>query len=233
MKTIISSDAERVEKAVMQICRLLDEKPDAVVAVSAGEDCLPLYAMLADLCAQGKACLSRARFFTVGEFEGLSEDDERSCQGMLYSSFGNADAAMDRFCFLTAENADSYDERIKAAGGLDLAILGVGINGRIGFNEPATPFDSRTHRQKLAPATRRELAGLFGSEEQVPEFGLTIGIKTIVEAREIIVTAAGESKAKAVFDMLYGRDDSTVPAAFLQLPPEVTIYLDESSASKL
>ena len=85
----------------------------------------------------------------------------------------------------------------------------------------------------LNAATRRELAESFGGEERVPVFGLTMGIKTLVEARETLIVSLGASHAKAVFDSLYGRDDSTVPAAFLQLYPNVTLYLDEESAAKL
>ena len=91
----------------------------------------------------------------------------------------------------------------------------------------------RTRRQKLAPASRRELAALFGGEENVPVYGLTMGVKTLVEARRILVTASGAERAKAVFDMLYGRDDSIVPAAFLQIPPDVTVLVDEAAAAGL
>ena len=135
--------------------------------------------------------------------------------------------------FLTAESLDGYDAAIAAAGGLDLALLGLGDNAHIGYNEPATPFSSLSHRQKLTDATKRQNAPVFGSAEAVPEYGYTMGIYTLVWASEIIVLAFGEEKADAVHKMLYGRNDSTVPAAFLQIPRDVTVYLDEEAASKL
>ena len=112
-------------------------------------------------------------------------------------------------------------------------MIGIGHNGHIGYNEPGTPFDSLTRIQILAPATRRQLADTFGGEEKVPEKAVTMGIKTITGARDIAVLAFGEDKAAAVFEMLYARDDSVIPAAFLQIPVNVTVYLDEAASSKL
>lgn len=227
MKTIVSSNPERVERAAEMMAALLRGKPNAVIALSAADDCLPVYRRLA---AYVDLSLSEARFFAVTEFEGLTENDERACYKRLSAAFVGSGAS---FTFLSAENLEQYESLVAEAGGLDLAVLGLGINARIGFCEIATPFDSRTHRQKLAPASRRELAPLFGSEDKVPVYGLTMGVKTLVDARSILVTASGEERAKAVFDMLYGRDDSIVPAAFLQIPPDVTVLLDEAAASKL
>ena len=134
--------------------------------------------------------------------------------------------------FLTGDNWQDYDRLIEEAGGLDLAVLGIGDNGHIGYNEPATPYDSRTHRQKLTDATKRQNAAIFGSAEAVPDYAWTMGIKTLVLARQILVLAAGEEKAQPVFKMLYARDDSVVPAAFLQLPLNVEVYVDEAAGAK-
>lgn len=233
MKRIIGTETERVEQCAAAICRVLREKPEAVLALSAGADCLPVYRRVVRCCAEEELNLANATVFLVDEFEGLSDDDARSCRNRLISALEGTGGSCTQIKALTRENLENVDREIRAAGGLDLAVLELGINARFGFNEPATPYDSRAHRQKLTPATHREYAELFGSEEQVPDYGLTLGIKTIVEAREILATASGERKAKAAFDMLYGRDDSTVPAAFLQLPFEVTVYLDKAAASKL
>lgn len=226
MKTIISTQDDCLNGAAAHVRRLLAEKPDAVIALSAMDDALMLYRELA-----GEQSLSKARLFSVAEFE--SGEGPAICHDRLRAALAATGAREGNCVFLSEENAGDYDARIAAEGGLDLAVLGIGVNARVGLNEPATPYASRTHRQKLAPATRRELAGLFGGEEKVPEYGLTMGIKTLVEAKEVLLIAFGEIRAKAVFDMLYGRDDSTVPAAFLQLPPNVTVYLDESAAAKL
>lgn len=165
------------------------------------------------------------------EFEG--ETGENSSRRSIERLAAETDLDLNNCVFLTGENFSAYDDIISAAGGLDLAVLGLGMNAHIGYNEPATPYSSITHVQKLTAPTRRQLAAAFGGEENVPERAFTMGIKTIVSARQIMVIALGAEKAQPVFDMLYGRDDSVVPAAFLQMPPEVTVYLDPAAAEKL
>ena len=114
-----------------------------------------------------------------------------------------------------------------------MAVLGLGVNAHIGYNEPAVPYDSLTHRQKLTDKTKAQLAESFGSVDAAPQYARTMGIKTLVSARKTLVLAFGEDKAWAVFQMLYARDDSVIPAAFLQLPFDVTVYADPAAAAKL
>ena len=230
MKTVISNTEELSDKAAAQVKELLAEKPEAVLALSAGEDCVRLYERLAQMQRAGEISFSRAKFFAVTEFCG----EEHSVKSMLTEAFLRpVDADRNNCFFLTEENLEQYDEMLSASGGIDLALLDIGLNARIGFNEPATPFDSLSHRQKLSDSSRRELSPFFGTEEKVPEYGLTMGIKTLVSARNILLLASGESRAEPVFNMLYGRNDSFVPAAFLQIPLNVTVYLDGASAQKL
>ena len=232
MKTIVRSREDCCREAAQQICRLLERKPDAVLALAAGRTVAPLYEELARLCDAGELSMKQARVFAVTEFEGVPE--EQSCRHMLEQALlSRTDLAPANCHFLSAETAERYEDAIQAVGGLDLAVLGLGDNAHVGYNEPATPYDSRTHRQKLTDATRRQLVWRFGSEEAVPAFAWTMGVKTIVEAREILVLAFGEEKAKPAFQMLYARDDSFVPAAFLQLPLNVTVYLDPAAAAKI
>ena len=229
MKTSVAASEEILQQAASAVAAVLAAKPDAVLTLGANDECLRLYRLLA-----GRCDLSRARFVALTEFEGLSADDPRSCRERLREALlRDADPTGERSIFLSPENLDELDGELAEAGGLDLVILGVGERGRIGFNEPATPFDSAPHRQKLTRATKRELASLFGGEEPVPDYGLTLGIKTITEARQIFVLALGELRADPVFRMLYARTDSFVPAAFLQLPPKVSVYLDEAAAQRL
>lgn len=165
------------------------------------------------------------------EFEG--ETGELSSRRSIERLATETDLDLNNCVFLTEENFTAYDDMISEAGGLDLAVLGLGMNAHIGYNEPATPYSSLTHVQKLTAPTRRQLAAAFSGEKNVPERAYTMGIRTLVSAKRIMVIALGAEKAQPVFDMLYGRDDSVVPAAFLQLPPEVTVYLDPAAAEKL
>ena len=232
MKTIILSREDCCREAAEQIRALLTAKPGAVLALAAGRTMEPLFGELARLCAAGELSLKKARLFAVTEFEDCPA--ELSCRRQLEQSLvGKTDLSPENCRFLSAETAEGYEEAIRAAGGLDLAVLGLGDNGHVGYNEPATPYASRTHRQKLTDATRRQLAERFGGEEKVPAYAWTMGIKTLVEAREIFVLAFGEEKARPVHQMLYARDDSYVPAAFLQLPLQVTVWLDQAAAAKI
>ena len=232
MKTIILSREDCCREAAEQIRALLAEKPEAVLALAAGRTMEPLFGELSRLCAAGELSLEKARLFAVTEFEDCPA--ELSCRRQLEQSLvEKTDLSPENFRFLSAEAAEGYEEAMRAAGGLDLAVLGIGDNGHVGYNEPATPFASRTHRQKLTDATRRQLAERFGGEEKVPAYAWTMGVKTLVEAREIFVLAFGEEKARPVHQMLYARDDSYVPAAFLQLPLQVTVWLDQAAAAKI
>lgn len=223
-----------LEQAAKHVKALVEKKPGACIALSTEEDCLRLYERIAGMCEQGEISFAGAKFFSVTEFCGLEDGDGRACKNRLRSSLLNSIGADRENCFfITEEDAGNYDELIEKAGGIDLAVLGIGANARIGFNEPATPFDTLSHRQKLTASTRRELADTFESEENVPEYAVTMGIKSLVSARDIVVLSSGESHADAVFKMLYGRNDSVVPAAFLQIPMNVAVYLDEASAQKL
>lgn len=232
MKTIISDSSAVVTKAAAHIKRVLDKKPDAVLALAAGRSLERLYKELVRLFEAGELSLKDARIFSVAEYDEAPE--ALSCRRALEEGLlRRTDIRAENGCFLSRENLDTYDKMIERAGGIDLAVLGIGANGHIGFNEPATPFDTYTHIQKLTDATKRQNAGVFGGEELVPAYGLTMGIKTITSAREIILLALGGEKAQAVFRTVYGKTESYTPASFLQLPLEVTLYLDSEAADKL
>ena len=232
MKTIVCEKEECCRRAADQIQGLLREKPTAVLALACGRSMQPLFEELAKRCTAGELSLAEARVFAVTEFEDCSE--KLSCRGELERELlARTDLRPENCFFPDAGSGEAYEAHIAAAGGLDLAVLGLGDNAHFGYNEPATPYDSRTHRQKLTDATRRQLAQRFGGEEAVPVYAWTMGVKTVLEAREILVLAFGEEKAKPAFQMLYARDDSFVPAAFLQLPLNVTVYLDPAAAAKI
>lgn len=232
MKSLIFDLPGAVNAGAEQVKRVLNEKPGALLAISAGRSTKLLCERLSEMFREGELSLRDARLFAVTELEGVNH--VQSCRHFLTEELiERTDFRPENCTFLSGENLEKYDDMIALAGGIDLAVLGLGDNAHIGYNEPATPFDSLSHRQKLTDATRRQLAGQFGGEDQTPEFALTMGIKTLVSAREILVLAFGEKKAEPVFKMFYARNDSAVPAAFLQLPFSVTVCLDSAAAAKL
>lgn len=234
MKTIVSSRQEAVRAAAEQVLELIRKKPDAVLAIGAGEDELGILDAVASRAAETQLSLASLRLLAVCEFDGPAREREQSARARLIRHLiDKTDAQEEKLFVPDADAPERYDALIRELGGLDLAVLGLGENARVGFNEPATQFDTHTHVQKLTDRTRRELAALFGGEEAVPQRGVTMGFQELCSAREILVIALGESKSKALFHMLYGRDDSVYPAAFLQLPLNVTVYADVSAASEL
>lgn len=232
MKTLVLEKEECLGQAVERIAQLLAEKPDAVLAFSAGRTMKPLFARLSERCAAGTLSLRTAKVFAVTEFEDVDEKSSARAQ-LMHELVERTDLPLENCHFLSAENAENYDALIAEQGGLDMAVLGLGVNAHVGYNEPAVPFDSRTHRQKLTDKTRTQLAAAFGSADMAPTHAWTMGIKTLVSAREILVLVFGEEKAWALFQMLYARDDSVIPAAFLQLSPEVVVLADPEAAQKL
>ena len=112
-------------------------------------------------------------------------------------------------------------------------MLGLGEDCHIGYNEPGTLFDTFTHVQKLTDRTRRQLLARGFSEGEIPERAVTMGVRTLTDARKILLLAFGEAKAAAVFQMLYAKTTSYIPAAYLQIPPEVTVILDVAAAARL
>jgi len=233
MKTIILPYDELCIDAAERIVSLIRQKQNACLALSAGEEQEGVYEALVMLCKGRGVSMSGCSIFLTNEYEGIPPDREQSClyrlRGLLFGSGADGDKI---FC-PGAENTDSFDELIALKGGLDMALLGLGDNCRIAFNEPGTAYASLSHRQKLTDATKREKAELFGSFEAVPDYGYTMGINTIISARQQILVAAGEEKAEAVFNTLYARNDSYRPSAFLQIPAQVSLYADPDAAAKL
>jgi glucosamine-6-phosphate deaminase len=240
MKIIIDKKENTAAAAAERYAELLTKKPDAVLGFTPGRSALPLYGELARRCAEGSLSFKNASAFCACEFEGIDHADARSVHGFMDKNlFSRTD--IDRGsvfypCSCAGQESgevQKYDADIEKAGGMDLMVLGIGMDGSIGFNEPATPFESFTHSQLLTDSTRGHLASSFGSEDAVPERGVTMGIKTIMAARAVIMFACGEDKADIIHKMVYGKTVTFVPASMLQLHLDMTLYLDEAAASKL
>ncbi|MEO8908885.1 MAG: glucosamine-6-phosphate deaminase [Gemmatimonadaceae bacterium] len=131
------------------------------------------------------------------------------------------------------DECDAYEAAIKAAGGIDLQILGIGKTGHIGFNEPGSGVDSRTRRISLDTVTRRDAAGDFFGEDNVPTEAITMGVATIMEAREIALVATGEHKAAIIKRAVEGEPDPDVAATYLQRHPNAVFYVDPAAAAEL
>ena len=227
MKTEICKNTnDLVEIAIKAIQNQLNTKPDSVLALACGETMKPLWAALSGVSMQ------EARVLCVTELIGAEE--AKTCRHALTEGLIERTDLRPENCFFPDPDApEAYDRLIDDLGGVDLAVLGIGEDCHIGYNEPGTLFEARTHVQKLTDRTKRQLIKRGFTEADMPEYAVTMGIHDLTKAREILLLAFGEDKAAAVYQMLYAKTTPYIPAAYLQIPPEVTVLLDEKAAGKL
>ena len=217
MKIIIDSADKISGIAASMIAEHAKAHPGCAIAFAAGRSTKRVYEALAAMDVKE---LAECRAFTVCEYEGLEADDKRSCAYRLNEELYSK-AGITKIYTPTAENADKFDAEIAACG------------GHIGFNEPATPYDSYTRSVLLTDKTKQMNAYLFGGVESVPEKAVTMGLKTICEAKNVILVAFGSEKAEIIHQLVYGKTSTYVPAAMLQMHMNMTLLLDDEAAEKI
>lgn len=216
-------------------------KPRIVLGLPTGRTPVALYREIRSRSQRGHVDWSQVRTFNLDEFAGLGAGDAGSYRAYMQAELFdhvrieplNVGMLDGRAGNLAAECA-RYERAIDQAGGIDIQILGIGANGHIGFNEPADALEAETHVAALQAETRAANAGLFGGDAgRVPTHALSMGMATILHAREIVLMATGEEKAGAVAGMVDGPITTRLPASFLQVHPRVTVMLDRGAALRL
>lgn len=241
MKVLILHDAAAaIARAGDIVSRSLRARPDTVLGLATGGTMLPFYD---DLVARHEAdglSFAQAVTFNLDEYVGLSPDHPCSYHRYMREAFfDRVDLDPARTHLPRGDSpdpqveAEAYEARIAAAGGIDLQILGIGRNGHIGFNEPTASLGSRTRIKTLTDDTRRANQRYFASFDETPRYAITIGVATILEARATLLLATGEAKAEAVARMVEGPLSAACPASALQLHPDATIVLDGEAAASL
>ena len=233
---IVNTPAEAGAVAADRIAALVARKPDAVLGLATGSTPLPVWAALRERGVD----LSQARGFALDEYLGLPPGHPESYRSVIAREVVEPlglDPALVRVPGDDGGPVETagarYEAAIRAAGGVDLQILGIGRTGHIGFNEPGSSLASRTRVKTLTDATRADNARFFASPEEVPRHCLTQGLGTILEARELVLLAFGDAKADAVAGAVEGPVSASLPASVIQMHPEVTVLLDEAAASRL
>ena len=209
-------------------------QPSIVLGLPTGRTPLGLYRELRERSGGDRIDWSGVRTFNLDEFAGLPPDSEYSYRAYMQAElFDHVSIAPANIGFLNGAAADlkgecrRYEEAIEAAGGIDLQILGIGANGHIGFNEPDEGLCANTHIAVLTQETRESNASRFGGDyARVPERALSMGMATILHAREIVLIATGPEKADAVHGMIEGLITTRLPASILQVHPRVTVMVD-------
>lgn len=226
--------------AANRVGRLIASRPGAVLGLPTGETPLGMYRELVGRVREGRLDVSAAIAFSLDEFHGLPPEHPASfCSFLRRHFFEPAGIPPSRTRCLCGDAPDPeaecavHEAAIAAAGGIDLQVLGIGRNGHIGYNEPGTPFSSRAHVAPLAPETREAAAAAFGAFELVPLRGVTLGIQSILAARQVMLLASGAEKAGAVKAALRGPVTPEVPASALQGHPALTVVVDAAAAALL
>lgn len=237
MKIEVVADYEALSKrAAAFVLEVVAERPESVLALPTGNTPIGMYEQMVKACREGKADFSRLWLFALDEYAGVAPEDEHSFGFFLKSHFINPVGLTERFDHLhgnapdLAKECTRYEAAMAAKGGLDLAVLGLGVNGHIAFNEPGTSFDSLTHVVDLAVSTREANAGYFPDGFRIPDQGVSMGIGTVLAARRILVIASGKSKAPIVNRIITEPPTVDIPASALKGHPNVLLLLDEEAA---
>ncbi|MES2307492.1 MAG: glucosamine-6-phosphate deaminase [Verrucomicrobiota bacterium] len=241
MEIIIQPDAKAgCEYASKLISNLIKQKPNAVLGLATGGTPVPVYQSLIQKHKNEGLDFSKVKSFNLDEYIGIQPTHSASYQYYMKTNLfdhvnirpENAKVPNGMASDIEAHCQD-YEAQIKAAGGLDLQLLGIGGEGHIGFNEPSSSLASRTRVKTLITRTREDNKRFFLPGEEVPHHVITMGIGTIMEARTIVLLAFGASKAEAIAHSLEGPITSRIPASILQMHPKTIVLLDEAAASKL
>ena len=242
MKIIRAKDYQDMSrKAANIISAQVIMKPDCVLGLATGGTPVGTYAQLVAWYNKGDLDFSEVTTVNLDEYRGLPKEHPQSywyfMNENLFSKV-NIDPAKtnlpDGSNLDTAAECARYNGIIHKLGGIDLQLLGIGPNGHIGFNEPGEAFELETHCIDLAPTTIEANKRFFdGNENLVPKQAYTMGIKTIMQARKVLVVANGKAKAQAVKDAVTGPVTPACPGSILQLHPDCILVADEEALSLL
>lgn len=240
MDIIICQNAEEAsQRAAAIITDAIRRTPATVLGLATGSTPLPLYT---EMIKAHKAGLdySQVRTFNLDEYHGVAPDHPCSYRAFMNDNlFAHLNIPLastrvpDGLARDTAAHCAEYEAAIKAAGGIDIQVLGIGSDGHIGFNEPASSFASRTRLVALTRQTIADNARFFASADEVPRHAISMGVGTILEAKKCLLLCFGANKAKAVRAALEGGISQFTPASALQLHPDTTVFLDEAAAADL
>ena len=215
-------------------------KPDCVLGLATGSTPIGTYKVLIERCAAGDLDFSQVKSINLDEYVGLSGEHDQSYRYFMNNNLFNhinIDKANTNVPNGLAEDVDAecerYNDVINTLGPIDIQVLGMGHNGHIGFNEPDDHFPLETHKVDLAQSTIDANARFFASADEVPRQALTMGIKTIMQAKKVLVVVSGKDKAEIVKKAFTGPVVPQVPASILQMHPNVLLVGDRDALSLL
>ncbi|HDK7138126.1 TPA: glucosamine-6-phosphate deaminase [Clostridium botulinum] len=237
---VVDNYEEMSKKAAAMIASQVILKPDSVLGLATGDTPIGMYKEIINIYKNEKMDFSKVRTFNLDEYYGLNREDPQSYYYyMINNLFNHVNIDKNNINIPNgmADNIEieckEYERKIDKAGGIDLQILGIGVNGHIGFNEPNISFESETHLVNLNEKTIESNSRFFSSKEEVPTKAISMGIKSIIHSKKIILLACGQNKADAIFKAIEGKITPNIPASILQLHKDVVVIVDRKAASKL
>ncbi len=237
MKVVVGNEKEISAMIAEDFIKVINSKKHPVLGLATGTSPLQVYADLAKANKEGRVSFKNVTTFNLDEYVGLEGTHNQSYRYFMNENlFNHIDIDKKNTNVLLGVGdykkfMNEYDDMIAKAGGIDIQILGIGSDGHIAFNEPDTPFDSLTHETALTEQTIKDNSRLFNDISEVPTRAVTMGLKSIMNARKIVLIATGKNKAKAVYGLIKGPVVESMPCSILQRHPDVTVYVDEDAYS--
>jgi glucosamine-6-phosphate deaminase len=240
MKVLVFKDYDQMSRAAADlIVTQVTRKPGSLLCFPSGGSPVGIFKCLIADSKENKVDFSECYFVGLDEWVGMGENDEGSCTNFLMENFFTPmQIKPDKLYFFDARAQDldaactEMDNFIKEKGPIDIMLVGVGMNGHIGLNEPGSDFDLYSNHTPLAPVTVSVAQKYFKNETQLRE-GITLGLKHLEEANTAILIAAGIKKSEIIADALQGDVTEQLPASIFQAHPSAYVLLDEDAASKL
>lgn len=241
MKILIVNDYnEMSRKAANIVASQIILKPDSVIGLATGDTPKGMYRELVKLYNNGDIDFTNIKTFNLDEYYGLSKENPQSYHYyMMENLFKHVNIKKENIHIPNGmaesieKECEEYEKKIQEAGGIDLQVLGIGRNGHIGFNEPDLKFEAKTHLVELDEDTIKANSRFFNSIDEVPTKAISMGIKTIMHAKKILLLASGKEKAEAIYKAVKGKITPEVPASILQLHPDAILIVDKEAASLL
>ena len=236
MKKVVFNNYDELCNAAADIyVKQLKERPDSVLGLATGSTPIGLYSELERRFKAGEIDFSKAQSFNLDEYFPIDKIHPQSYDAYMRKNlFEKVNFASTSFPNSEAEDPHAacaeYDAKLESAGGIDLMLLGIGHNGHIGFNEPATTYSVGTYMVDLAEETLTANSRFFTPDEKQPTKALTMGIGTIFSSKRILLLITGTGKAEIASKLFEGKIHTDIPASFLLLHPDVTIFLDKDAA---
>jgi len=231
---------EMSKKAAHYMMSQVTLKPNSILGLATGSTPIGMYKELIRLNKEGLMDFSQVTTFNLDEYCGLPQNNEQSYYTFMQENLFNHVNVKPEATHIPKGISDdfqaeceAYDASIKAAGGIDIQVLGIGGNAHIGFNEPNQHFETGTHVVELDQSTIEANARFFDSIEEVPTKAITMGIGSIFKSKKIMLLASGKGKAEAILGTVRGNIQSDVPASILKLHSDVVLVLDQEAASLL